>query len=57
MVATFTPFYPAVNKVGTALRNNMEATMVTKGLEMCQGELLWIAADVEQESLSMQTAR
>ena len=32
----FQPFYPAVNKVGTTLRNNMEAKMFVSGFSICQ---------------------
>ncbi|KAL5263402.1 hypothetical protein ACHWQZ_G008688 [Mnemiopsis leidyi] len=35
-VATFNPFFPTVNKVATALRNNMEAVMNVRNLEVCQ---------------------
>jgi hypothetical protein len=38
-IKEFTPFYPAVNRVGTVLRNNMVATMQVKDLEVCQGNL------------------
>ncbi|XP_063691343.1 IgGFc-binding protein-like [Bolinopsis microptera] len=32
----FTPFFPPSNKVATAMRNNMEAKMETKNLQICQ---------------------
>lgn len=33
----FTPFFPPINKVGTAMRNNMEAKMIVNNLQVCQG--------------------
>ena len=36
-VTEFTPYFPTINKVATALRNNMEAKMTVRNLEVCQG--------------------
>ena len=35
---TFVPYFPAVNKVATAMRNNMVAKMSVRNLEVCHGE-------------------
>ena len=35
----FNPFFPPINKVATAMRNNMEAKMLINDLKLCQGIL------------------
>ena len=36
----FTPFFPPINKVATAMRNNMESKMIVNNLQVCQGNTL-----------------
>ncbi|XP_063676239.1 uncharacterized protein LOC134812668 isoform X1 [Bolinopsis microptera] len=32
----FTPFFPPINKVATAMRNNMESKMIVNNMQVCQ---------------------
>ena len=39
-VTTFNPYFPTINKVATAMRNNMEGKMTIRNLEICQGKTI-----------------
>ena len=44
--SSFTPFFPPINKVGTAMRNNMEAKMIVNNFQVCQGNRILLVFDI-----------
>ncbi|XP_063689126.1 IgGFc-binding protein-like [Bolinopsis microptera] len=49
---TFRPYFPAVNKVATAMRNNMEAKMSVRNLEVCH-EINCVYRNDDGETISV----